>query len=52
MVTYDNLLTLILKRGDGGIGFVEWERMSNLDVFLLEYRQGGATFQRVWKPGV
>ncbi|MBC7808003.1 MAG: histidine phosphatase family protein [Akkermansiaceae bacterium] len=42
IVTHGNLLALLLKHFDDAVGFAEWERLTNPDVYRVRY-VGGAT---------
>jgi 2,3-bisphosphoglycerate-dependent phosphoglycerate mutase len=49
LVTHGNLLALILKSIDATVGFDEWSRLSNPDVFVLHVDdEGPKGFSRVW----
>lgn len=47
VITHGNLLTLLLKSLDRTVGFAEWERMSNPDVYRVDYQEAGAVVQRL-----
>ncbi|WP_144493758.1 histidine phosphatase family protein [Bacillus pumilus] len=36
-VTHGNIMSLLLKHANPAIGFKEWEKLSNPDVFVLKY---------------
>lgn len=46
VVTHGNLLTLMLKSLDPAVGFAEWERMTNPDLYRVEYLEVGIKIQR------
>ncbi|MBC8136222.1 MAG: histidine phosphatase family protein [Fibrella sp.] len=37
VVTHGNLLTLLLKHFDETVGFAEWERLTNPDIYRVQY---------------
>ncbi|GAP97839.1 histidine phosphatase family protein [Leptolyngbya sp. NIES-2104] len=47
IVTHGNLMTLILKHFDEQIGYAEWERLQNPDVYCIEFRSKGDGVERV-----
>ncbi|MFN6461759.1 MAG: histidine phosphatase family protein [Nostoc sp. DedVER02] len=40
IVTHGNLMTLILKHFDDRIGYAEWEKLSNPDVYRVQFLNG------------
>lgn len=49
VVTHGNLMSLILKHYTGSFGFNAWSRLTNPDVYLLEFSSSGGTdIQRFW----
>ena len=49
IVTHGNLMSLLLMYFNKDIGFDDWRRLSNPDVFLLTNENNKVTFKRVWK---
>lgn len=49
IVTHGNLLSVLLKHYNEKFGFVEWQKLSNPDIFLLENINNGVTYTRIWK---
>jgi 2,3-bisphosphoglycerate-dependent phosphoglycerate mutase len=47
IVTHGNLMALILKHFDEQIGYAEWERLQNPDVYCIQFRSEGACIERV-----
>ncbi|WP_342492329.1 histidine phosphatase family protein [Bacillus sp. FSL M7-0003] len=37
LVTHGNIMSLLLKHADSTIGFEEWKKLSNPDVYILKY---------------
>ena len=48
LVTHGNLMTLLLKHFDQRIGFAEWQRLSNPDVYRVALLPERAEIARVW----
>ena len=48
LVTHGNLMTLLLKHFDQRIGFVEWQRLTNPDVYRVVLAPERAEIVRVW----
>ena len=48
LVTHGNLMTLLLKHFDPQIGFVEWQRLTNPDVYRVMLAPERAQIVRVW----
>ncbi|REB07275.1 histidine phosphatase family protein [Sporosarcina sp. BI001-red] len=48
IVTHGNLLSLALKNYDENFGFVNWKKLSNPDIFLLQFDGGQEVVERVW----
>jgi 2,3-bisphosphoglycerate-dependent phosphoglycerate mutase len=49
VVTHGGLLTLLLKHFDDTVGYEEWQRLTNPDVFLLRYQEEQGTTERLWE---
>ncbi|MEH7805099.1 histidine phosphatase family protein [Bacillus pumilus] len=48
-VTHGNLMSLLLKHADPTIGFKEWEKLSNPDVYVLKYfKPDHIEIERIW----
>jgi 2,3-bisphosphoglycerate-dependent phosphoglycerate mutase len=47
LVTHGNLATLILKTFDPTLGFADWSRLTNPDVYLVSFSAVGATVSRI-----
>ncbi|WP_169056158.1 histidine phosphatase family protein [Bacillus pumilus] len=48
-VTHGNLMSLLLKHADPMIGFKEWEKLSNPDVYVLKYfKPDHIEIERIW----
>ena len=48
LVTHGNLMTLLLKHFDPRIGFAEWQRLTNPDVYRVVLAPERAEIARVW----
>jgi 2,3-bisphosphoglycerate-dependent phosphoglycerate mutase len=48
LVTHGNLMTLLLKHFDERIGFADWQRLTNPDVYRLRLSPTGTEIVRVW----
>lgn len=48
IVSHGNLISLLLKHFDNQIGFEEWAKMSNPDVFQLSFTEGMPAVKRIW----
>jgi 2,3-bisphosphoglycerate-dependent phosphoglycerate mutase len=49
VVTHGNLLAWLLKHYDPRVGFAEWARLTNPDVFRLTVAAGRAGVNRIWE---
>lgn len=49
LVTHGNLMSLILSHFDDKFGFEGWRKLSNPDVFLLEFKNKEVIYKRVWQ---
>lgn len=47
VVTHGNLLALILKSFDDAIGFSDWQRLTNPDVYRLKYSDDTARIEHI-----
>ncbi|WP_144556890.1 histidine phosphatase family protein [Bacillus pumilus] len=48
-VTHGNIMSLLLKHANPAIGFKEWEKLSNPDVFVLKYfKPDHIEIERIW----
>jgi 2,3-bisphosphoglycerate-dependent phosphoglycerate mutase len=47
VVTHGNLMTLILKHFDAGIGYAVWENLQNPDVYCIRFSNMGAVVERL-----
>ncbi|KEP26453.1 histidine phosphatase family protein [Bacillus zhangzhouensis] len=48
-VTHGNIMSLLLKHADSNIGFNEWEKLSNPDVYVLKYfNSDHLEIERIW----
>ncbi|MEH2451222.1 histidine phosphatase family protein [Nostoc sp.] len=47
IVTHGNLMALILKHFDDLIGYAEWEKLSNPDVYRVEFLKGAIHVERM-----
>ncbi|WHX76201.1 histidine phosphatase family protein [Bacillus safensis] len=48
-VTHGNIMSLLLKHADSTIGFEEWEKLSNPDVYILRYfKPNHVEIERIW----
>ncbi|AVI40278.1 histidine phosphatase family protein [Bacillus pumilus] len=48
-VTHGNIMSLLLKHADPTIGFKEWEKLSNPDVYVLTYyKPDHVEIERIW----
>jgi 2,3-bisphosphoglycerate-dependent phosphoglycerate mutase len=52
VATHGNLLTLLLKHFDEAVGFEEWQRLTNPDIYCLRYEGGMALVERLWQVEV
>ncbi len=50
IVTHGNLMALILKTFDDRIGYAEWEKLSNPDVYRLQFLNGATQMKRMIYP--
>lgn len=48
VVTHGNLLTLLLKSFDPRVGYAEWERLTNPDVYRVQVAGDDTAVERVW----
>lgn len=49
LVTHGALLTLLLRHFDPRVGYAEWARLSNPDLFRVEMRAGAPRVERLWR---
>ena len=49
IVTHGNLMSLLLKNYQSDFGFVQWQKLSNPDVFLLEFEENEVRLKHVWQ---
>ncbi|MBM7631065.1 histidine phosphatase family protein [Geomicrobium sediminis] len=49
IVTHGNLMSLLLKSYDNSFDFNSWKRLSNPDVFVLNYINNEVTMERLWR---
>jgi 2,3-bisphosphoglycerate-dependent phosphoglycerate mutase len=49
VVTHGNLLALLLRHFDPSVGYAEWERLTNPDVFRVIMSDGHASTERIWR---
>ncbi|MEH2085874.1 MAG: histidine phosphatase family protein [Nostoc sp.] len=47
IVTHGNLMALILKHFDDRIGYAEWEKLSNPDVYRIQFLNGETHIKRM-----
>lgn len=48
-VTHGNIMSLLLKHADSTIGFEEWKKLSNPDVYTLRYfKPNHVEIERIW----
>lgn len=47
IIMHGNLLTLILKHFDERIGYAEWEKLQNPDVYRIQFDNGRATIEHM-----
>ncbi|MDW0116692.1 histidine phosphatase family protein [Sporosarcina thermotolerans] len=52
LVTHGNLMSLLLKSFDDGIGFEEWQALTNPDVYCIQVGRAATVIERVWKDDV
>lgn len=49
-VTHGNIMSLLLKHADSTIGFEEWKKLSNPDIYILKYfSPGHIEAKRIWQ---
>lgn len=48
VATHGNLLTLLLKHFDASVGFDEWQRLTNPDVYCVRFEVGVSSVDRLW----
>jgi 2,3-bisphosphoglycerate-dependent phosphoglycerate mutase len=48
LVTHGNLMALLLKYFDDGIGFAEWQQLTNPDVYRISLSPERAEIARIW----
>ncbi|MGG0658315.1 histidine phosphatase family protein [Rummeliibacillus pycnus] len=49
IVSHGNIISLLLKQIDEGISFDAWKKLTNPDVFLIEYHDENVwSYKRVW----
>ena len=49
VVTHGNLMSLVFRSLDPSFGYTQWENLTNPDAYLVERREGQASFERVWR---
>ncbi len=49
VATHGNLLTLLLKHFDSSVGFDEWQRLTNPDVYCMRFEAGVPSVDRLWR---
>lgn len=49
IVTHGNIMSLLLKKYQSEIGFLDWEKLSNPDVFQLSFSNSEIHIKRLWK---
>ncbi|MGG3561916.1 histidine phosphatase family protein [Neobacillus rhizosphaerae] len=49
IVTHGNLMSLLLKNYQSDFGFEQWQKLSNPDVFLLEFDENEVLLKRLWQ---
>lgn len=49
LVTHGNILSLCLRNYDKNVGFEQWKRISNPDVFLMKISQNKFHYKRIWE---
>jgi 2,3-bisphosphoglycerate-dependent phosphoglycerate mutase len=49
IVTHGNLMSLLLKNYQSDFGFEHWQKLSNPDVFLLEFDENEVLLKRLWQ---
>ncbi|MBN4005590.1 hypothetical protein [Nostoc sp. LPT] len=47
IMTHGNLMALILKHFDDCIGYIEWEKLSNPDVYRVQFFNGAIYLERM-----
>ncbi|MDZ8106561.1 MAG: histidine phosphatase family protein [Nostoc sp. DedQUE12a] len=47
IVSHGNLMALILKHFDDRIGYAEWQKLTNPDVYRLQFVNGGTHVERI-----
>ncbi|MGF1933457.1 MAG: histidine phosphatase family protein [Nostoc sp. ChiQUE02] len=47
IVTHGNLMALILKHFDDRIGYAEWEKLRNPDVYRVQFLNGATDIERI-----
>ena len=48
-VTHGNLMSLLLHSIDADFGYAGWQNLTNPDVYVLRWLDGGVDFQRRWR---
>ncbi|WP_349632711.1 histidine phosphatase family protein [Neobacillus sp. WH10] len=49
IVTHGNLMSLLIKYYNENFGFVDWQNLSNPDIFLLRNVSNKVIYERLWK---
>lgn len=48
IVSHGNIITLLLKKLDKDVSFEDWKKITNPDVFLIEYSGDEFYYKRIW----
>lgn len=49
LVTHGNIMSLLLRKFDESIGFKEWSKLTNPDVYKLTITGDHASLERIWE---
>ncbi|MFD1018402.1 histidine phosphatase family protein [Thalassobacillus hwangdonensis] len=49
IVTHGNLLALLLQTFHADVGFDQWKRITNPDIYLVQKQGGEYTVERIWR---
>lgn len=49
LVTHGNLMSLLLHYYNDNFGFENWEKLSNPDVFHLQFKNNEVSYKRLWQ---
>ena len=52
IVTHGNLMTLILKHFDEQVGYAEWEKLQNPDVYCVKFSSNGICAERIIQTSI